>query len=231
MSNLAITLWKRGKPDEVEAINRGNLHIPRCPPGEEHPDTLWATGNLADLLEERGKPDEAEALRKESTEIRQRTPAEEGLGTQPALKPEGNNDSVAAAAGEVSVLAYDGFDGDFGLDWKTLNPDPSHYSLTKDPGALTITTWHGGLHGSSTDYENLFLTDCPGAAGGDFQLTTCTFSFKPVAIWNQAGLVFYSDDGNYLQFVYEWNFGSGGRIFTVGIETEGRFSTVHFRAH
>ena len=43
-------------------------------------------------------------------------------------------------------------------------------------------------------------------------------------------MIFYNDDDNYLKFVYEWNFESGGRIFVVGSESEGRFLTVKFRA-
>jgi len=103
--------------------------------------------------------------------------------------------------------------------------------LNKDPGKLTITTQDGGFSGSNTDYENLFLIDCRAAAGGSFQLTTCISFFKPVANWNQAGLICYNDDDNYLKFVYEWQSSFGARMFTVGIETKGRAAEVHFRAH
>ena len=124
------------------------------------------------------------------------------------------------------VLALDGFDSKLSLDWQILNPDSSHFSLSKNRGMLTITTQEGDF--SPSDYKNLFLVDCPAAAGGDLQITTCILHFEPVADWNQAGLICYNDDDNYLKFVYEWSVDQ--RILTVGCATEGRSPLVRFRA-
>ncbi len=249
INRLAVTLWRGGKLDEAEAMNRRSLEIRQGVHGDEHPDTLWAMDNLAFVIEEGGKTNEAEALRNKEFEIWRRvlgterarrqpgsSPTESLSGPapaadKPAAKAEVNADTVAKGRGEGNVLAYDGFGGELSLGWKILNPDPSHSSLTKDPGALTITTQEGAFCGTNTDYENLFLTDCPSAAGKDFQLTTCLSSFKPVAHWNQAGLICYNDDDNYLKFVFQWSTMSDAPVFTVGIETEGRFSFVHFLAH
>ena len=76
--------------------------------------------------------------------------------------PEG--EAEAAQEQEPKILAFDGFDGKFGLDWKILNPDPSHYSLSKNPGMLTITTQEGAFARSSANYKNLFLISCPAGA-------------------------------------------------------------------
>jgi beta-xylosidase len=116
------------------------------------------------------------------------------------------------------------------LDWHILNPDPSYYSLTKKPGTLTITTQDGGFGILTPNYENLFLIGCPAAPGEDFQLTTCIRSFRPEANYNQAGLVCYNDDNNYVRFYYEWNSFLEGCLFTVGMETEGQPVYIHFRA-
>ena len=85
----------------------------------------------------------------------------------------------ACAKKNESVVAFDDFDGKLNLDWQILNADPSHYSLTKKPGTLTITTQKGGFRLSNTNYKNLFLIKNPLANGKNFQLTTCLVSFKP----------------------------------------------------
>jgi len=237
MNRLAVTLWDRGKLDEAEAMNRRNLEIRRRIGGDEDPHTLWAMGNLALVLEEGGKINEAEGLRREELEIRKRLVSERHrttlppLAEGPAVKSEGRDDTVSAARGEVDVLAYDDFDGKLGLDWKILHPDPSHFSLTKNPGTLTITTQHGSFFALNTDYENLFLIDCPAAAGQDFQVTTCISSFKPVADYNQAGLIFYNNKDDYLKFVCEYSSSRGGLVFNALMETEGSFGFGTVIAH
>ncbi len=123
---------------------------------------------------------------------------------------------------EAKVLAFDDFDGKLNLDWDILHVDTSHVSLTKKPGTLMITTQRGGLSRSSNDYKNLFLIDCATGASEDFQITTHISSFKPVANWNQAGLIFYNDDDNYLKWVYEW---ADHPRFTIIGETNGRRMT------
>jgi len=186
MNRLAAIQWRRGKLDEVEDVTRRILDIRRRVQGEEHPDTLWAKSNLTDLLEERRR-----------------------------FEGEGPEEAVAATSRtEGKVLAYDGFDSKLGLDWEVLHPDPSHYSLTGKPGSLTITTQDGAL--ANADYRNLFLIDCPALPQQDFQITTCISSFKPVALFNQAGLICLNDDSNYVRFVYQWGDDSGGPEFETG---------------
>jgi len=198
MNRLAVVLWRSGKLDKAVEMNRRILEIRRLVEGEEHPETVWAKSNLAVLLEEKERLERKAAI----SEVPPET--------------------------EGRILAFDDFDGKLGLDWQILHPDPSHFSLTKKAGALTITTQDGGFTRSDTGYKNLFLIDCPARAGQDFQLTTCLSSFSPMDDWNQAGLICYDDDDNYLKFVYEWNTGPGGREFNVGIETEGSFSHTFF---
>jgi len=97
--------------------------------------------------------------------------------------------SHAAGKENETVVAYDDFDGKLNLNWNILHVDPTHWSLSKKPGTLTITTQDGTFHRGRTDYKNLFLIDCPTAWGEDFQVTTSILSFKPVAEWNEAGLI------------------------------------------
>jgi len=105
---------------------------------------------------------------------------------------------------EGKVLAFDDFDGSLSLDWEILNDDPTHYSLTKKPGTLTITTQKGGFAWSGIDYDNLFLIDCPALPSSGVQITTCISGFNPAAPWQQAGLLFWNDEDNYLKWVCQF---------------------------
>jgi len=141
---------------------------------------------------------------------------------------------------EGTVVAFDDFDGGLKLNWSILHVDPTHWSLSKKPGTLTITTQDGTFHRSRSDYKNLFLIDCPTAWGQDFQVTTCILSFNPAAEWNEAGLICWNDEDNNLKLDYEWHTLGGNpetppqRIFTVGAETQDSggvlFRTTSFRA-
>jgi len=148
--------------------------------------------------------------------------------------------SHAAGKKDGTVVAYDDFDGKLNLNWNILHVDPTHWSLSKKPGTLTITTQDGTFHRGRTDYKNLFLIDCPTAWGQDFQVTTCILSFNPVAEWNEAGLICWNDEDNNLKLDYEWHTLGGNpetppqRIFTVAAETQDSggvlFRTTSFRA-
>ncbi len=119
---------------------------------------------------------------------------------------------------EGKVLAFDDFDGSLSLDWEIFHDDPTHYSLTKKPGTLTITTQKGGFAWSDIDYDNLFLIDCPALPSSDVQITTCISGFNPAAPWQQAGLLFWNDEDNYLKWVCQ--FGTE-RTFSYLGETNG----------
>jgi hypothetical protein len=136
---------------------------------------------------------------------------------EPVDKPQPK--PVEPAAEKAQVLALDDFDGKLGLKWEIVNSNSSNYSLTKETGTLTITTKKGHFSKSNTAYENVFLIECPAVEGQDFQITTCLSSFKPQACWNQAGILCWDDEDNYVKLVYEW---AGRPAFTTGIEAGGR---------
>jgi regulation of enolase protein 1 (concanavalin A-like superfamily) len=132
----------------------------------------------------------------ETTESHQRdVPSQEPRGQRPE------------AAQDPLVVARDSFDGKLGLEWDIVNPLASDWSLSKNPGTLTITTRTGTFTRQRTDYKNLFLIDRPTAPDQDFQVTTCLVSFRPKELWNQAGLVLWNDEDNFLSVVYEWGEG------------------------
>ncbi len=120
---------------------------------------------------------------------------------------------------------YEDFKGKFDLNWNVLGFDPSHLSLEKVPGSLTLTTQSGSFEYSNKDYKNVFLVDFPADESVDFQITTCISNFKPSEKWNQAGLVLWNDKDNFLKFAYEYGEETGhgeGLLFSVGREINGR---------
>ncbi|NIP24304.1 MAG: DUF1349 domain-containing protein [Phycisphaerae bacterium] len=118
-----------------------------------------------------------------------------------------------------TVVAFDDFDNKLGLKWDIVNPNPSNYSLTKKPDTLTITTRKGHFSKLNKNYENVFLIETPAAVGENYQITTCISSFKPQALWNQAGIICWDDEDNYVKLVYEW---ADRLVFTVGHEVGGK---------
>jgi len=104
---------------------------------------------------------------------------------------------------------FDGFDGKLELKWEPVRPDPTHVSLAKNPGKLTITTQDGTIGFDETrpgviPARNLYLIPNPAIDGGDFAMTTCIEAFQPTMRWQQAGLLIYDDDDNYLKCDMEY---------------------------
>jgi len=228
MNYWAAFLLRNGKLDEAEDVARQVLEVRRDAFGVEDPETLAAMSLLAEVLELAGKLREAEELWKEEHHIRERVLEIKLAGGHPAFEFLPTVAKLEPKATPSKVLAYDSFDGCLSLDWKIRNPEASHISLDRNPGALTITTQDGNFYKTERDHKNLFLIDCPAAPGEDFQLTTCISSFNPTASWSQAGLVCFDDDDNYLAFVHKWEDLAGGTIFEVRIETEAKESLVTF---
>ena len=145
---------------------------------------------------------------------------------------------IAAPAGRAEAptpgagaALYDGFDGRLALDWKQVRLDPTHLSLASRPGHLTITTQRGSIHGTPDGNEagadflarNLTLVANPLAPAADFAITTRVVGFTPLERYQQAGLIVYADDDNYVKFGYEYNWGAGaGQTFFGVAEAAGQ---------
>lgn len=119
------------------------------------------------------------------------------------------------------LIAFDDFDNKLHLPWNIIQADLSHLSLTKKPGALTITTQPGAIFRSCCDIRNLILMKNPIAYNKNFMITTCLSSFNPVVQSNQAGIICYNNVDNYLKIVYEYH-NSHGLGFTIMGKTEGK---------
>lgn len=87
--------------------------------------------------------------------------------------------------------------------WTWVRQDSTHWSLTEHPGYLRITIQHGTLWKGHDDARNLLVQPAP---SGDFDLLTCV-TIKPTINWQQAGLLIYQDDDNYLRLISAYDDG------------------------
>jgi hypothetical protein len=116
--------------------------------------------------------------------------------------------STRLFAEEPGTLFFDGFEGKVDARWNPLRPDPDRASLTSHPGKLTLKTHFGGIGGDFRTRRtpltrNLYLVPNPVEGDDDFVVTTCVESFRPLKKYQQAGLMIYDDDDNYLKFDFE----------------------------
>jgi regulation of enolase protein 1 (concanavalin A-like superfamily) len=113
-----------------------------------------------------------------------------------------------------------GFTDDFNgprLDsrWQWVRERPANWSLKDRPGFLSITTESGDLWGNHNSNKNMLLTD---AVGADFTITT-RIEFSPTANHQQAGLVIYQNDDNYIRLTNVYS--DGNKLQLVYEKTAG----------
>jgi len=114
-------------------------------------------------------------------------------------------EALTTAARPSGKSCRDDFEGRLKLNWQLLRPDPTHFSLAKNPGSLTISTQNGTIHlkRDLPKAKNILLLDNPYPEGPAFVVTTCLDGFRPREPFQQAGLIIYNDDDNYLKWVLE----------------------------
>lgn len=94
-----------------------------------------------------------------------------------------------------------------GPQWTWIRPDPATARVAS--GYLVIASEPGALGSPSAPARNLLLQP----AGGDWTITSkLSFSATPSQEQQQAGILAYQDDGNYLELA--WGFSSGADRFT-----------------
>jgi regulation of enolase protein 1 (concanavalin A-like superfamily) len=116
-----------------------------------------------------------------------------------------------------ALVAVETFKGKLHLRWNPVRPDPKYVSLTKNKGKLTITTQRGSIHADETarkdlQARNIYLIDNPLPDEADFEVTTCVSGFAQQQAYQQAALILYNDDDNYLKWSYEFSFADGGSV-------------------
>ncbi len=95
----------------------------------------------------------------------------------------------SAATGVQNQVWIDEFDNlTLSSRWSWINEDPTHWSLTARPGFLRITTQ------DTWPPNNILVQDIP---VGDFEIQTRVL-FTPTQFSQQAGMVVYEDDSNWI---------------------------------
>lgn len=77
--------------------------------------------------------------------------------------------------------------------WSWKNEDPTHWSLSANPGFLQIITQNGSVY--SGIYHNLLLTAAP---ADEYRITTRA-SISPTENYQCASIIVYGDDSNYIR--------------------------------
>lgn len=84
--------------------------------------------------------------------------------------------------------------------WYWVNEDPTTWSLTANPGYMTISPRAGDLYEGSTDAKNILLQDSP----GDWTIESkLIFSIRPATPYQQGGIIAYQDMDNYIKLEWE----------------------------
>lgn len=131
-------------------------------------------------------------------------------------------------AEEKTVPGFrDDFRGEVRPEWTIRNENPDNIDFNKQDECLTITTEFGSIwNNSQNDAKNVFLIEPPEHLV-DYVMTTRLVKFSPDARYQQAGLICFEDEDNYLKFVMEFDPGNGGLTLTVLPEVEGRAEANH----
>jgi beta-glucosidase len=87
-----------------------------------------------------------------------------------------------------------------GSQWQWVRESPADWSLSSNPGSLTITPKTGDLTTTTNTAQNMLLQP---ALADWTQTTKITFSHRPNAATQQGGIVAYQNDDNYLKFDLE----------------------------
>ncbi len=126
----------------------------------------------------------------------------------------GRNEDINTA---FYVPGNDEFDGtEKSVFWTWVREDETHYTWTGS--ALQIVTQQGTLAGTTNSTRNILLTEAPPE---DFRFTT-RLTFSPSEVGQEAGLIIYRDDDNYV--VLSSSYEDGYSLKTVS-ESQGVTST------
>jgi beta-glucosidase len=86
-----------------------------------------------------------------------------------------------------------------GKQWSWIRENPANWSLSKKPGSLVITSAAGDIVESNNNAENMLLQ----SANTDWSIESkIVCSRKPAGFSENAGILAYQDDENFVKLVY-----------------------------
>lgn len=94
-----------------------------------------------------------------------------------------------------------------GTQWSWIGENAANWSLSKKPGSLLITSGKGDIAEANNNAENILLQ----SANTDWTIDTkISCSRKPSGFSQNAGILAYQDNDNFVRLVYRASFGRRG---------------------
>jgi beta-xylosidase len=157
-----------------------------------------------------------------------------GVSISPTLAAPANKPYISVTLTGTSSWTDDFNSPTLDSRWSWAREDPTHWSLTSSPNNLRIISQPGNLFGTgpgNNNQKNILLTN---PSMSDFQITT-KVSFNPTQNFQNAALLVYQDDDNYISLERVYGFGNSSEFileqggvptFTVSANTA---TTTHLR--
>ncbi|HEX6448196.1 MAG TPA: family 43 glycosylhydrolase [Trebonia sp.] len=111
---------------------------------------------------------------------------------------------VPAPGEPLSAYSQDFDAAGLGAQWSWVNEDAAGWSLTSDPGTLTINGQDGQFYETDHTGQNVLLEQAP---SGDFIAET-KVALNPTENFQQAGMVLWQNEDTWLRLTAESNSGS-----------------------
>ncbi len=109
--------------------------------------------------------------------------------------------------------------GNLNSRWHWKRENRSRWSLQERPGFLLIKTENGDIWERTNNNRNLLYTE---AEQPDLMVET-RLEFSPVKNWQQAGLIIYRNDDNYVRMTFGY---IDGRKIEFSYENSGKFKFI-----
>lgn len=108
--------------------------------------------------------------------------------------------TVGQSLARAGIVFQDDFNSEsLDASWEIIRQDPTHWSLTNSPGSLQIISQEGEFWGSPLPY-NVFLVD----PQTEYVSLETHLTFNPTQDFQQAGLIIYVSDSNFMKFDRIW---------------------------
>jgi regulation of enolase protein 1 (concanavalin A-like superfamily) len=105
-------------------------------------------------------------------------------------------------------------------EWKWVREDPKEWCL-QDDGSLRLRTQPGGVWGGKDDAENVLVRKTPVGGGPAIMEATVTLE-DPIRKWEQAGLLVYVDDKQFVKLIVEFIDGEYYVVMAREFEKKGK---------
>lgn len=126
--------------------------------------------------------------------------------------------SVETPPPGIDTMVTAAFTDEPGADWVWIRENPMGNRNT--PVGLEILVEPGGLMGAENTARNILTRTIPEGVNGVW----VTVTHRPESQYEQAGLIVYHDDDNYIKLVHEYVGGDIKLIYIVQIDATPRLS-------